>query len=146
MYFHIIKLYITEIIYVIVKVCIMVRLASFMQLELILTIVSALMALLIISVITASIVVWCTSVRNKADKIHQQQHCCSNPELSERFQESMVSLLNAISNRLDNMYPIHNSQEPKSDVVTSPKKLPSSNLNETSCCNNISNVDKRSFV
>ncbi|WP_231089430.1 hypothetical protein [Ehrlichia ruminantium] len=125
----------------------MVRLASFMQLELILTIVSALMALLIISVITASIVVWCTSVRNKGDKIHQQQHCCSNPELSERFQESMVSLLNAISNRLDNIYPIHDSQGSCNNNITpTSKKSPSPCLNETSCCNNTPNVDKRSFV
>ncbi|QLK52390.1 hypothetical protein IMW64_02585 [Ehrlichia ruminantium] len=145
MYFHIIKLYITEIIYVIVKVCIMVRLASFMQLELALTIISALLALLIISLITTSIVVWCTSVRNKGDKI-QQQYCCSNPELSERLQESMISLLNAISNNLDNMYPISNSQEPKSDVVTSSKELPPSYINEVSCCNNTSNVDKRLLV
>ncbi|GAT76302.1 hypothetical protein EHRUM1_04790 [Ehrlichia ruminantium] len=123
----------------------MVRLASFMQLELALTIISALLALLIISLITTSIVVWCTSVRNKGDKI-QQQYCCSNPELSERLQESMISLLNAISNNLDNMYPISNSQEPKSDVVTSSKELPPSYINEVSCCNNTSNVDKRLLV
>ncbi|WP_078400072.1 hypothetical protein [Ehrlichia ruminantium] len=124
----------------------MIRLASFIQLELALTIISVLLALLIISLIIASIVVWCTSVRNKGDKTQQQQHCCSNPELSGRLQQSMISLLNAISNRLDNMYPIHNSQEPKSDVATSSKELPSSSLNETSCCNNTPNVDEKSFV